>query len=531
MIDQGAPESDINAYVESEGVTPEELRGEKPDTFSNVAQQTIKNVESTGRERQRLDSMRASGEITPAESSYRKAGQVMKGLGYLGAGAMGAGDLALGRIPSFLAQGAAGLIGQLPVAGKAENLGQYTQAAAKDVAQGYQGLEEKFPRAMGMVGAAGNFASVLTAPVTKKPIESVGSAIIDAGEKQALNKTIELVRAPNTVKNLQKPAAQDRIKESIFSSKNIKPKIAPSDIETRAANLIQEMPEMRGLKGVLPKTDARKKAIIKKNAYKIVDELDSSLGKYNNYKIKPQYIEENLYGKLKKDMLVLDELATAEGKELKAQYETMLNIMKKQIANQPPTAQGLLRARQGFDQRMTDLNANLGIDATGVRNNAAKKMRAELNDFISNMIPDEQVKERLKDASSLLEASRNIQDKIVANANNVLNKDTKASNRLRNLTAGIIGTGAAGAAVVAPGAATAAIPFALTASGIYVGGKVLNTSLSKKAIGKFLQLNADTIDVGTKSILQDYMEELQNQDEETLKMPAKDVIKSNEGKR
>lgn len=459
----------------------------------------------------------AFAEISPAEAAYVTMGQLAGGVGDTIGYGLSSADYALGNIPSGIVKGAANAFGSLPSAGGGtvgEGLAQY----AKGVAERYGQLKQENPRGADVAEATGNILSVV--PMGKlSPTKAVGGSIYDAGVAKARKPIQRLVQEPLDKAARAKASLEGRLTQKLIGEDIV----ALTRTEQRAVPLVENI---KGINSILPKSMTKKGNIIRQEANNIADKVYKDLGKYNNYKLKPDYIDQELIGQIKQKFYDQRELIKGGGIDFKASVDEILGALDDEIKKNPNTLQGLLQARRDFNTYVQRKGGNLSPEAKGVANRISREIGNDVNDFIAKHVPDEKVRDRLLDSHSLYVASENVADKVAAQADSGLKRIiTKIEENvpLKNELAKLAGLGGLGYL------ATQSAPITLGLSGMYIGGKVLNSASTKKMIGSILKDGSNFVDAEARNALLDYMDQLEqnqkNNIDSTLKMSPEEYKK------
>lgn len=446
------------------------------------------------------------GSITPLESVYRQGGQAAGGImDAVGAGVSsvlgGINDFAQG-VPGELLSRGAGAVGQLPSLGGG-TIGETVPQELQQVSQEYGQFKQENPRKAGMLEATLNYSG-LGVPLGKGAFKEIGEQVYKSGTRKQMGKVQNLVQPKMTKKAREIAQSEGRLKQSIF-----KDSINPTGIEVRAAEIINDLPEFRGVKGALPKRLSTKGIIVRKEAVARAQNLQKDLGRYNKIKFKRDYVKQNIIENVKKD-LIDDPNFWTTGGDLKTQVNNYVEKMTSLLDKNPSTLAGLNKSRIEFDKWARSKTPNVFGDgaATNIKQ-ATKSVRNNINDFIASQVPDEQVKQKLFDSHSLFNAADNISDKVSSQADTALKRlfrtvEDEIPFRTGEMKAGAIGATGLGA-IKAP-------DFFVSGGILYVGGRALNSAQSRKLIGGLLKNNAGALDVATKNALQDYLSELQAKD-------------------
>ena len=455
---------------------------------------------------QSLKEQSQTDQITPFESVYRQGGQVM-GAGIDLAGAAvggllsGANDLMQG-VPGELLSRGAQTFGKLPSFGGG-TIGERVPEEARQLGQLYGGFKEENPRTAGMVEATGNYLG-FGVPVGKGAIQKTGEEIYKSGARKQLSELEQLAMPKATKKVREAAQAEDRLKQTIFADT-----INPTDIEIRAAEIINELPEFTGLKGAVPKKLSTKGRLVRKEAINRAQKLQKDLLKYDNIRFKENYIKDSLIEGVKKD-LIDDPNFWTTGGDFKTQVNNYVEKMSSLIDQNPKTLAGINNARIEFDKWARSKTPNVFDEgaATNIRQ-ATKSVRNNINDFIASQVPDEQVRQKLYDSHSLFNAAENISDKVASQADTALKRVMIS---LEDAIPFKTGEMKLGATLGAGTGALMATDAAIVGGIIYLGGKALNRAQSRKFIGKLLSQDAVVLDLATKDALQEYLSELQAAD-------------------
>lgn len=491
------------ATMKLEQMQAETAQPQEPDIMQQLS--------GRGQESLNLKQMRQSGEITRPEEIVRSAGQGAGAIMDVSGAALGAADDFLANIPSKALGAGASALGSLPIPMDERNMGEYLTDAVQSGMGQYSEFKQERPRTAGVLEGVANIASVGISPLTKKPIKETGDALIEAGNKQAFKKYTDLAAAKITPKVRKEAQSQGRLSQSMIG----RDVIDATEVEKRAANL---MKDMQGLKG-LPKTLSKKGKVVQSEAYKIVDDLSQSLR--NQGAIIPKrevlsHIDKTAVKNIFDNPMITTASGSSEtARKLVTQFGDLLDQSDGTLA-------GLLKVRQDFDkiakQYKSDVFDSTSENAYSI---ATREIRNSINDLIDVRAPNQAVKERLRDASSLLDAADNIADKVSSQ------RDTGIKRGVAALEEAIPGKSEMGDIAIGGAAAYTANKspaIALIAGTLYAGGKALNSSQSKKLIGNILSKGSGVIDVGTKDILQDYLNELQQQEDEALNQPVNNGI-------
>lgn len=489
--------------------TPEQLyalKNKMREKYNNPAKKIDQRLIEREQEIKRLGQSADTGEITRPEALYRQGGQIAGGLTDM----IGAG---VGAAASGLNEAAFGIPGQIlkegvELAGKAPAYGGGTlasdggiQGELQRIAKGYEQIKEKHPRAMGMLEATANYAE-LGVPTGRGAIKKVGEGIYESGKKTALSNREKLVQELLNKKARQAAQSEGRLNQNIFG----KDVIELNPLEKRAANIVNELPEFKGLNSLKPKTLASQGTIVKREAVKRAKNLQRDLIKYDNFKYKDDFLKANLVGNIKKDLYDDPNFWTTGG-DLKTQPNMYVTKMLSIIDSNPKTLSGLNKSRIEFDKWATSKSPKV-FDAgaeTNIRQ-ATKTIRNNINDFIAKQVPDEKVREKLMDSHALFNASDNISEKVAGSANTALKRAAQSLEEALPFKRGEMKAGAG----VGLGATALAAQDAFISGGIlYLGGKALTTSQAKKFIGTVINKSADVLDVSSKNALMDYLETLE----------------------
>lgn len=491
------------------------MQQEQEQPGDSIGQQLIGRAQ----EANKLKQMRQAGEITRPEEIIRSAGQGAGAIMDVGGAALETADNFLLNAPSTVIKGAASMAGALPIPMDERNLGQYTTDQIESGMEQYSKFKQERPRAAGVIEGLGNIASVATTPFTKQPIKKAGQTIYQSGVKKSDDAILSIIQPQ------QNKAARVAAQKQGKLVSGINDTVKASDVEKRALDVIKR-DDVFGK--VLPRSLSKKETLARQKAIEISQKLQKDLGQYNNFKLKPEPLKRNLLGKIESDLMDDPTIWTSSGdpKTLVQNYIKKANDI---IDSNPNTLQGLMKSRIEFDQWVQSKTPNVfNPGAETVNRAATKSVRNSINDFIDKTIPSGAVKERLSDSSALFTAADNMADKVGSLSPTMLGRAVQAvenkipfKSELAKL--GFL-TGVGAASTVAP-------QIAISGGVVYLGGKALTSSQSRKLIGAALRHGSDVLDIGTKEALQDYLKELQAQEEDELRLPAKSVIfKNNEGR-
>lgn len=454
---------------------------------------------------QKLKQMSRSGKITPLESGYRQAGQAAGGIMDISGAGVGAiartADEMMQNIPSEIGKRAIGALGKLPSNVDGMTMGEFLPKKMQQTASQYGEWKEENPRKAGMIEATGNIFGVAQ-PYGKKAYKELGENIYESGVEKSLRAKEDIVQPYPTKKVKQEAQSQGRLSQSIF-----KDEMKPTDLEQRAAKIINDMPEYRGAKGIIPKSLSRQGNIVNKEAVKRAQDLQKDLVKYDNVKFKKDYIKQNILQRMEADLMDDPNLWNASG-DFKAQVQAYVKKANDLIDQNPPTLSGLNKARIEFDKWAKSKTPKVfeGGAATNIRQ-STRSIRNNINDFIAEQIPDEKVREKLMDSHSLYNAAENISDKVSRQA------DSGIKRALQSLEAAVpfkspeAKVGAVGG--IGYGALNATDVF-VSGGLVYIGGKALNSAQSRKFVGTLMQQGSGVLDAATMDALQNYMIELQD---------------------
>lgn len=485
----------------------------QPDTFENIVKGTLGEWDRRASEIRNLDALQKQGQITMPEKYIAGLGQVLMAPADVMGGAVNAADFALGRIPSTVGKKAVDLFGRLPTGfgGKARLAESVPQEIAGAV-DAYTDWKQKNPRKARMGEAALNIMSSLSAPITREPIKKTGQSLLKSADDQVLAKYVKKI-SPIPDKNVRRAAQmQGRIKQSLFLGEDV---LKPEETTLRAAQILKE----KKIFGGLFKSDAVKGNLIKQQADKIASDLYDDLGSYNNIKFKDSYVKANIFDKIRQDLSQDRTLISESGQSLVKSIDDYVKQAEDIVNKNPKTLQGLYKSRREFDDYLNSKNILPHTEAGSSAKEAKRRVRTYLNKFIDQHAQNKNFSKRLFDASSLYEAAENVADTVAAQGN------TPAKRFVASAERAIPGKTEMGDATILY--ALSKIPgVTITASGVYFGGKILNSTMTKKIVGNVLKSGDIILDQATKDALQDYLTELQSQDEETLKQPAKNAIKN-----
>jgi hypothetical protein len=477
----------------------------------------LQNLSERGQEANKLKQMRQAGQITRPEEIIRSAGQGAGAIMDVSGAAVGAVDDLLLNAPSKALGYAASTVGSLPIPFDKRNLGEFVGGAVGSGMQQYSEFKKENPRKAGLLEAAGNIASVASAPFTKQPIKNVGQNIIESGIKKSDNSILKTIQPAQTTLERTAAQKQGRLIPGLSDA------VSASDIEKRAIDVIKR-DNVFGK--ILPKSLSKKETLARQRAIGISQELQQELGKYNNVKFKPDPLKKTLLNKIEQDLTDDPTIWTSTG-DPKTLVQNYIQKANEIIDSNPKTLQGLMKSRIDFDKWVQSKTPNVfNPGAETVNRAATKAVRNSINDFIDKSIPNDAVKQRLSDSSALFTAADNMADKVGRQAPTALGRAVQSLEDKLPFRSELAKLGF----IAGVGAAGYAIPQIATAGGaLYLGGKALTSAQSKKFVGAVLKQGAGVIDQATKNELQDYLTELQNQEDDELKQPAKDVINKQKG--
>lgn len=205
--------------------------------------------------------------------------------------------------------------------------------------------------------------------------------------------------------------------------------------------------------------------------------------------------------------------------------ERVLTEAYKIIDASDGTALGLLNARRKIDDIIRKTRGKGAYDADRINgvDAAARIARTLLNDSVIDAVPDANVHDLLNKQHQLLKAHDILNTKAIKEPKNAWGRLMKSLKDMDLVPATVLGLGAtAGTAGNLLGAGAAA-SIAIGAGGLYVGGKLLNPTNSKRVLGSVLEATNKAINKAQKSqvaklkadraLLLEYMRSLTEQEE------------------
>ena len=176
--------------------------------------------------------------------------------------------------------------------------------------------------------------------------------------------------------------------------------------------------------------------------------------------------------------------------------DDLVNIMKEEIAKQPGTPAGLLKARRSFDSIMAETNAGAkALDEIGTaKAKFMGNLRQEVNGFIDKAVPDAGVRDSLSKQYRLLSAADNIAPKAFKESKTVLGRlgqnilnAVPGDNAIKQGVGTLLGAaGLSGAAVLSP----TALASGLAGYGAYKG---MTSGTARKLLGQVVKLTDTAI--------------------------------------
>lgn len=470
-------------------------------------------LEKLGQRNERVEALqqqRRSGEITRPEEIYRSAGE--------GAGAVldvaGAGmsllDKAAFNLPSKAASSALKLAGKLPTGfGGEGTLAESLPQEMQNMAGAYSEFKEENPRKAGLIEATGNLLSLGSTPLTKKGFQKAGKEIYESGVKKSDKTLLKKIQPEYTPKVRTEAQRAGRLKEGYEDF------ILPSKSEQRALDVIKKE-NVFGKK--MPKSDYKKERLIRQKAIDISKDMQKDLGQFNYLKLKPDPLKKTLLNRIETDLLD-DPTIWTSGGDYKATVRNYVQKINDIIDSNPNTLQGLMKSRIEFDDWVRSKTPNIfNPGAETVNRAATRAVRNSVNDIVDKALPNGAVRKRLSDSSALFDAADNLSDKIGKLPNTVINRAIKdVEDALPFKSEGMKAGAATGAGIAAYQNPKAATLLAL----LYAVPKAANSAQSRKLIGTILKEGDGVFDLATKDALQNYMNQLEDQEEEALKSDVK----------
>lgn len=513
------PDGRIARFEVPEGTTPEQVtefasqmgRQEEPaqpkQSYTNIGSGLSQDISKRESEIQRFNEMQKRGEISPAFKGVLSAGEAAgAGLDVVSAG-LKAADYTLGGLPSAAIKGVGGAIGSIPLPGD-NTVGSLASAAAQNVGAGYAGLKQKMPLTMEGLEAVGNIAAV----IMPTPAKAAGQRLAESGVKKSASWVDDLVMPKTTPKFIEERAAKGMVSQPALGSRQI----AKTANEELAAEAIKNIPGVSKFK-----TLANNQNIIRKEAYKQAGKLYSDLEKSGVVFPKREvsnYLKQTAVKNIMENPMITTASGSSEtARKLVAKFDDIL-------AKSNGTPSSMLAARREFDSYAKQFRSNVfDAPSQNAYTVSTQEIRNALNDFIEMKAPQVEVKQQLKKSHVLFEAADNIVEKIPGEADTAIKRIIE---KIPGKTAlGKLSVGGAGLAAAATGATLApgiTAGIVAGAGGLYLGGKLVNSGTARKYLGQLMKApGANKADVAA---LQDYMEYLRQQEDETLKQPAKSVI-------
>lgn len=413
------------------------------------------------------------------------------------------GDKSMGRAALDMAGSYAGGIGDTAsnVAGSAARLANhlvpqsvddYLGANAKDAAnylgntklaqaakEDAQYAKENYPNAYGVAKDVGSIASVLpigkgaeaAADVTGNLLSDTGQALVKSGENSAANQQAAFAKGLVMPKQT-KAVLEDQVDRTTQQGLLNKKVVEPTPQEQAAINEVAQTPGVKSGNSYQANHNVIQ-AAKDKEAQALSGKLKDSGIIYNQSEMGTK-LDDVLSG-LKEEPFIAgsgEPAATA-----------VVNKMQTLVNNNPGTPSGLLRARQQFDAWAKSRKGSVFDNNQNAFSTAVSSTRQAANDFLSNMVPDAEVKASLQKQSNLYRAMDNIAPKAAGEASNRVSRAVqKAANILP--VKGVL----AKAAIAAPVLGAAAVAPALTAgaAGLYGTGRVLASPTTRKIVGTAL---------------------------------------------
>lgn len=489
-------------------------RKRKAEAEQQSAEQGSGLLDQLGERNERIEALqqqRRSGEITRPEEIYRSAGEGAGAVFDVAGAGMSLADKALFNLPSKSLSAALKVAGKLPTGfGGEGTLSESLPQEMQKIAGAYSEFKEENPRKAGLLEATGNLLSLGSAPVTKQAFKKPGKAIYDSGVKKSDDLIMKQIQKSNTPKVREAAQVEGRLKQRLLGADVVE----PSDIEKRALGLVKDMPEFKNLK---QKSFSAKEAAVRTKARDTSINLQKDLGQYNNFKFKPDRLKSDILSKIEADLLDDPTLWTTNNFK-----PTVNNFIKKAeqiIDSNPKTLQGLMKSRIEFDDWVKSKSPNVFNPGAETINRAATKAtRNAINDFIDKAVPSQAVKERLRDSHALYSVADNMAEKVSKQAPTPLMRIIDKAEEKMPFQSEVTKAGALGGIGLL---ATQNPQAAAAIAALYAAQKATTSAGVKKAIGTALVQGADFFDLATKEALQDYMNQLEEQEEEALKSDVK----------
>jgi len=481
-----------------------------PDTFKNVAKNTLGDMLSRRDEAINLRDMYMDKQISLPEATYRGLGQFAKSVGDVYSGATNAADLALGRAPSSVLKSISGAAGRLPVPFDERNLGQATTGNLAALSKGYGKLQEEYPRTIGMLGATGNIAAVTPLGMLS-PSKTLGREIFESGVDKSQRVLRELAQQKITPKVIKEAQIEGQEVGRMFGKKVVD----LTDIEKRAFGLIKNIKGLgTGIEKYAPKTLSKKGVIIKKEADRIANDVYKELDNSNIIIPKKElrnYVSKNALEAIQDSPLITGATGATETSK------KVVRLFNKVMDKADGTPSGILKARREFDKEIKRFKKSEKVfesDTDNAFSFTVKQIRNDMNEFISQKVPDINLREKLLDSHALYVANKSIADKVASQANTAFGRviEKISGTGARAEIGKILTLGGLGGGAYAVG--TALPQIALGVGGVYAGGKLLNSAMSKKLVGTLLDKGGDVLDGATRASLVEYMEQLGEETDE-----------------
>lgn len=357
---------------------------------------------------------------------------------------------------------------------------------ARTAANVYGTFEQNNPRAARNVNAVANVGSYLSAitpvkgnsavgavaDVATLPLNKVGSALYNSGEKafQAKRKGF--------LQELITPKETPTVKADLFSRSKEK-----GLLRTRVT---EPNPQELAMMDILSTLPVKKNQSLLKN-YNVIEEANSKEAKSlisrlqeNDIAIPDDVIQNELVGL--RQGLSQNPYITGSGETA---AERVLNGALDKIISQPQTASGLLQARKEFDSWVKSQKGSKVFDPAtdSPVSTAIQQVRQSINNMVDQAVPDAGVKASLAKQSNLYRAMDAIETKGGSEGKNIFKR---AADKAADLVPGkSMGAKAAVLATAAAGGFTAPVA-AGVAGGAYLAGKALKKIPVRKGLGAAL---------------------------------------------
>jgi len=527
MIDQNAPESDIDAYVASEGVTLEQLKKQPMEQPRQQARPELPGMGAVNEVSRRgaeigknliramlpervseeiigaaeMAEERVSGrkaEVEATKEAYRqgKIGSVQAATQFIGKGVAGPVMDIMGEatmipvrgvtkatpepVKKAVSESAAGLwnsfsqtdIGKSGIQALNTGVKEYTDWATENP-QGAKTLESLVN--IGLV----------VAPTAKKTIRSHAAKM----ERRSIRQTIKTKR--DLVTDLIRPKETAKVaREQFARAKDVglmkRQVIKPSPEEI---SMIKSTMQVKGLSKW--KTLATNRRLVAAQEHRIRRSLEKQL-KAAPVRLTPRQVLDDMLPKID-DHIVKNPYIRSDAANQRFAQEIKRNV-ERIINENPNTALGVLKARRDFDKWVKSFSPKAldPGDRETITSNMARIIRRSMNDTLDSAIPEGAVKRAFKQQSNLIKVMDNIDTRAPDQWGNVLTRAfqrvTKIA-RVRNQavqTAGTLaGLGAFTATTYFAGPVAAAIAAPAV---VYVGGKFITGPAVKRGLAQTLRI-------------------------------------------